>query len=229
MLIRFTRPRGDMTRHNSQPQTLPFSTASESEQSAHRLVVLVPCIEADLTPLALRVWEMAGAGGSHVRFLGLCSDAAREASLRRKLITMSAMLNDGGVSADTEIIAGSDWVKAVRSRWQAGDRLVCLAEQRGGSAAETAQPDAGIRPGRAADHPLGADPAGECALKMDRPRWLHGPVWRHCHRLFPAPGRDLPDCRGMGDRSNAGFAGGRILVDLVLEQPLYNDHWIGMN
>ncbi len=105
---------------------------AEEVATARRLLVLIPDADVDLALVASRAWEIASASGAQVRFLGLCSDAAREASLRRRLATLSALVNDGGVSADTEIIQGSDWVKAVRSRWQAGDRVVCLAEQRAG-------------------------------------------------------------------------------------------------
>lgn len=107
-----------------------FPTAETA--GTHRLLVLIPDAEFDLALVASRAWEIAKAGGVQVRFLGLCEDVLQESSLRRKLITMSAMLNDGGVRADMEIIAGSDWVGAVRSRWQADDMVVCLAEQRAG-------------------------------------------------------------------------------------------------
>ena len=116
-----------------QQQALPVSIASKVElEPAHRLLVLVPCLEADLTAVTHRVWEIANAAGVHVKFIGLCTDAAEESGLRRRLVTMSAMLNDGRVTADAEILSGRDWVEAVRSRWQRGDRLVCLAEQRAG-------------------------------------------------------------------------------------------------
>ena len=97
-----------------------------------RLVVLMPPPEADLTPMARRVWEIASSTGAQVKFISLCEDAARESSLRRSLATVSAMMRAGSVKAEAELVQGRDWVEAVRPRMQAGDMLVCLAEQRAG-------------------------------------------------------------------------------------------------
>lgn len=100
--------------------------------SARRLIVLVPGSDADLTAVTHRVWELASATEADVLFIGLYTDSAQEASLRRKLITMSAMVNYDKVSAGSEVIFGRDWVGAVRSHWQAGDTVVCFEEQRVG-------------------------------------------------------------------------------------------------
>jgi len=45
---------------------------------------------------------------------------------------MSAIVNYGNVSAESEVAFGNNWVTAVKSRFQAGDVVVCLAEQRAG-------------------------------------------------------------------------------------------------
>jgi hypothetical protein len=99
-------------------------------QPARRLLVLVPSIEADLTTISRRVWELADAIGVQVLFLGLYSDPLREPSLRRELVTMSAMVQDGKVSTNAEVIFGKDWVDVVKMHSQPGDMVVCLAEQR---------------------------------------------------------------------------------------------------
>ena len=100
--------------------------------SVRQLLVLIPDTDADLTPVASRVWEMAGVNGAHVRFLSLFDEAAREPGLRRRLTTLSAQVNDGRVTSDVEVIPGRDWVPAVRSRWQAGDMVICLSDHRTG-------------------------------------------------------------------------------------------------
>ena len=41
-------------------------------------------------------------------------------------------MNYGSVSAEAEVRFGTDWVDAVKSRQQAGDIVVCFAEQRAG-------------------------------------------------------------------------------------------------
>jgi len=117
--------------YEHQPLTLPFASPSDLGP-ARRLIVLVPCIEADLTSVTHRVWELASATGAHVKLLSLCNDLTQEFSLRRLLITMSAIVNYGNVSAETEVIFGRDWVDAVKSRCQAGDMVVCLGGQRVG-------------------------------------------------------------------------------------------------
>ena len=130
-----------MNKPDSKLRSLILSSASQSDPSirsgqrlepAHRLIVLMPYLEADLTPAARRIWELANVMGARVQLIGLYTDAAQEPSLRRGLVTVSAMVNDGKVSAETEIIFGKDWVEAVKSRWQPGDLVVCFAEQRMG-------------------------------------------------------------------------------------------------
>ncbi len=115
----------------SDPSTLP-SVAGQRLEPARRLIVLVPCLDADLTAVARRVWELANAADAHIQFLGLYSDPAQEPRLRRELVTMSAMVKDGRVSAEADVIFGRDWVDAVKTRWQAGDMVVCFDEQRVG-------------------------------------------------------------------------------------------------
>lgn len=91
-----------------------------------RLLVLVPGYDADLMAVTNPVWKLASGMGAHVIFLGLCDDARQEPRLRRQLISMSAIMNYGNVSAELEVAIGKDWVSAVRSRWQEGDMVVCF-------------------------------------------------------------------------------------------------------
>lgn len=114
-------------------QSLDLPIASQSDlEPARRLVVLIPSLEVDLTALTHRVWELASVTGAHIKFLSLCGDMVQEPSLRRKLVTMSAIVKDDNVSADAEVIFGRNWVDAVKSRQQQGDMVVCCAEQRAG-------------------------------------------------------------------------------------------------
>ena len=122
-----------MTKLDSSPLALTLSPASLSRpEPARRLIVLIPDVESDYTPAIRRVWELANASGGRVQFLGLCRDAAEEPSLRRGLVTMSALVGDGRVSAEARVVFGTDWVKAIKSNWQAGDVVVCFSEQRRG-------------------------------------------------------------------------------------------------
>src|SRR5215204_2517248 len=122
-----------MTRLNYEHQALTIPIASQSDpEPAHRLIVLVPSLEMDLNAVTRRVWELANATGARIKFLGLCSDRLQEPSLRRRLATLSALVKDDKVFAEAEVIFGRNWVEAVKSRWQAGDMVVCCAEQRTG-------------------------------------------------------------------------------------------------
>jgi len=130
-----------MTILNHEHQSLTIPIASQSELPQHlgqqteptrRLIVLVPNLEADFTVITQRVWELANATGACIKFISLCNDATQEPSLRRRLATMSAIVKDDQVSAESEIISGRDWVEAVKVDKQAGDMVVCCAEQRTG-------------------------------------------------------------------------------------------------
>jgi hypothetical protein len=101
-------------------------------ESIHRLVVLVPDADLDYAVATRRVWELANELGACVQFIGLYKDAARESSLRRQLVTMTAMVQDGNTSAKAKIEFGNNWVNVVKSNWQAGDMIVCFAEQHAG-------------------------------------------------------------------------------------------------
>ena len=113
--------------------TLTLPPASYAElHPTRRLIVLVPEAESDYTPVVHRLWELANAFGGRVQFLGQCKDAANESSLRRQLVTLSALLKDGSVSVESKIEFGSNWLEIVKANWREGDVLVCLAEQRAG-------------------------------------------------------------------------------------------------
>jgi hypothetical protein len=111
--------------------TLP-TVVSTSLKPARRLIILIPNVESDFTPVLPRVWELAYALKCQVLFLGLCRDVSEELRLRRVLVTMSALIQDVWVSAEAKTEIGNNWLKVVKSYWQEGDLIVCFAEQRTG-------------------------------------------------------------------------------------------------
>jgi hypothetical protein len=112
--------------------SLTYPTSSYKElESARRLIVLVPA-DADYAAVTHRVWKLANAFGCQILFLSLCTDEAEESSLRRQLITMSAMIQDGKLCVEARVEIGSNWVNVVRSEVQEGDMIVCFSEQRAG-------------------------------------------------------------------------------------------------
>ncbi|MCI0549576.1 MAG: hypothetical protein L0287_01335 [Anaerolineae bacterium] len=99
---------------------------------AHRLIVLVPDADLDYAAATRRVWQLANDLGANIQFIGLYKDISHESSLRRQLVTMSAMVQDGKVTAEAKVEIGNNWVNVVKSNWQAGDVIVCFTEQRAG-------------------------------------------------------------------------------------------------
>jgi len=115
-----------------QQQSFEISTASHSDmEPIGRLIVLVPA-DSDYATATRRIWELAIATGRRVQFIGLCKDAAQEPSLRRELVTMSALVQDGSVSAEVKVEIGTNWVSVAKRNYQTGDMIVCFAEQRAG-------------------------------------------------------------------------------------------------
>ncbi|MBI5842750.1 MAG: hypothetical protein HZB19_21880 [Chloroflexi bacterium] len=124
-----------MNKLDSIPPTLSLSPASHFDRGpARRLIVLVPESEADTANAARKIWELANALGSRVQFLGLSKDAASEPSLRRQMVTLSAMVGDGNVLVESKIEFGRDWLDMVKANWREGDVIACFAEQRAGLA-----------------------------------------------------------------------------------------------
>lgn len=122
-----------MNRLDTNPPTLTLSPASFADLNpAPRLIVLVLDPDMDHTPAASRIWELAKAQGARVQFLGLCRDAAEEPRLRRQLVTLSALVQDGKVSAKIRVEFGTDWLGAIKSELQAGDQIACFSGQYAG-------------------------------------------------------------------------------------------------
>jgi hypothetical protein len=122
-----------MTKIETIPALLTSAPAALSElEPAQRLIVLVPDPEADTLPALHRIWELANARRAHVLFLSLCTDFKQEPSLRRSLITMAAMVQDGNVHAEAKVEMETNWVDSVKRNYQPGDTILCFAEQRAG-------------------------------------------------------------------------------------------------
>ena len=108
--------------------TFALSPASHSDPNpAPRLIVLFPASETDTPDLEHRIWEIARSLKLDVLFLSLSNDYEEESQLRRKLITMAAVIKDPNVSTDIMIKHGNDWVRQVRKIWRVGDIVACYS------------------------------------------------------------------------------------------------------
>jgi hypothetical protein len=99
----------------------------DSERCRH-LIVLIP-ENVDYSRVTRRIWELANATGASVQLLGLCRDTTEEMSLRRELVTVSALIQDAKIAVETRIEIGTNWLKAVKNNYRDGDMIVCIAEQ----------------------------------------------------------------------------------------------------
>jgi len=122
-----------MTAIDSTHPSLASSTTSLSgPKSAYRLVVLVPDLEWEFIPAIHRIWELANSQCARVLLISLCKDPSQELSLRRALIILCAMLQDGRIPVETKVESRMNWVDVVKHNHQTGDMIVCFAEQRAG-------------------------------------------------------------------------------------------------
>jgi hypothetical protein len=115
------------------PPALTLSPASRSDPEASpRLIVLFPASETDTPTLSHQIWEIARSQKLNVLLVSLSNDFEEKAELRRKLITLAAIIKDPYISTDIMIEHGNNWVRQVRKIWQAGDVVACFADQKVG-------------------------------------------------------------------------------------------------
>ena len=122
-----------MTEIESIPPSLTSSTTPLSDlRAARRFVVLFPNLEWELSPVIHRIWELANSQHACLLLIILCKDSRQESSLRRALIILCAMLQDGSIPVETKVEHGTNWVDVVKRNYQSGDMIVCFAEQHAG-------------------------------------------------------------------------------------------------
>lgn len=97
----------------------------------HRLIVLVPST-TDFSVMTRRIWKLANATCMYVVLITLYKDPTEEQSLRRRLITMASLLQDGRLYVEIKVVSGTNWGAVVKDNYRSGDRIVCFAEQRAG-------------------------------------------------------------------------------------------------
>lgn len=108
--------------------TFTLSPAAHPDPGyGRRLIVLFPASETDFQDLSIRIWEIAQSLNLNVLILSLSNDFEEESRLRRKLISMAAIIKDPNISTEIMIEYGNDWVKPVTKIWQAGDILACYS------------------------------------------------------------------------------------------------------
>jgi hypothetical protein len=110
----------------------PYPAQGQESEYVPRLIVLFPASEKDTPDLEHRIWEIARSMKLNVLLFSLITDFEEESQLRRKLVTMAAIIKDPYVSTEIMIEHGGDWVKQVRKVWRKGDIVACYAGQKVG-------------------------------------------------------------------------------------------------
>ena len=121
-----------MIKLNTSASALIYSDAAHFDPGpVHRLMVLIPT-DSDYTSTMSRISDLAVTFRAQVLLLGLCKDSADALSLRRELVTLSALLQDARVCVETKVEIRRNWVDVIKSNYRDGDLLVCFAEQQVG-------------------------------------------------------------------------------------------------
>jgi len=98
---------------------------------AGRLIVLIPG-DANYALATKRIWKLAMTTGMPIQLIGLCKEFSQEPSIRRELVTMSALIRGGRVCAEAKVEIGTNWMEVVKHNYQPGDMIVCFSEVRAG-------------------------------------------------------------------------------------------------
>lgn len=99
---------------------------------ASHLIVLVPDTETDPALLAGKIREVANALERRVVLLALSPDTAHEASVRRRLVNLGAIVEVSNIHVESAVEIGTNWLNAARLYQHSGDVVVCFAEHRSG-------------------------------------------------------------------------------------------------
>lgn len=121
-----------MSKLDLHPTPLSYSIQPDMDPACvGRLIVLIPA-GTDYSAVTRRIWELANTTSMNVQLLGLCEDAAEESGLRRQLVTLASLLQDGKIAAKANVEIGTNWLEVVKTHYKTDDVLVCFAEQRTG-------------------------------------------------------------------------------------------------
>ncbi len=116
-----------MNKLDENPTALTIAPASFPDfRPVSRLIILVPESLADSAGAARKIWSLAQSLRGDVQLIGLCKDVMGEPSMRRQLIFLSVMVNDGLVAVESKIEFGSNWLKVIKTNWHMGDVIVCF-------------------------------------------------------------------------------------------------------
>lgn len=103
--------------------------ANTTSTSAERLVVPLFDSDFDIGQLAQRIYRLAAPMGSKVLLVGISPDHLEEATIRRQLVTLAALIQDRSVFVDVLILGGVSWMKKMEDVIWPGDMIVIQANE----------------------------------------------------------------------------------------------------
>lgn len=103
--------------------------ANTASTSAERLVVPLFDSDFDIGQLAQRIYRLATPMGSKVLLVGISPDHLEEATIRRQLVTLAALIQDRSVFVDVLVLGGVSWMKKMEEVIWPGDMIVIQANE----------------------------------------------------------------------------------------------------
>lgn len=121
-----------MIKSGTNPVSLTYPIDSDKDsECVRRLIVLVPA-DIDFSAATQQIWRLANATGRPIQLFGLCKETIEESRLRRGLISMSSLLQNGKIPVEVKVEVGTDWMDTLKNSYETGDMIVCFAEQQAG-------------------------------------------------------------------------------------------------
>ena len=119
--------------HGGLPQLDGLFVLQDFDLAAiQRLIVLVPNLDVDETAIARKIWGLAFPARLSVLLLGLCPNLNEESSMRRRLITIAALIREPRLSVEIHLDYGRNWIKSLKNVLDFGDIILCPANQQTG-------------------------------------------------------------------------------------------------
>ena len=89
--------------HDKFPQLAGLFVAQDFDLTAiQRLIVLIPNLDVDETAIARKIWDLAFPARLSVLLLGLCPNLHEESNVRRRLITIAALIREPRISVEMQ-------------------------------------------------------------------------------------------------------------------------------
>ncbi len=103
--------------------------ASTLDLEPVRVIVFLPQFEVDAALVAQKIRGLVNSTYSRVQLIGLCKDAAQESSLRRQMITLTAMMVQENIPVESKIEYIGIRSNKITSNHCNKDLIVCFAQR----------------------------------------------------------------------------------------------------